>query len=290
MTREAMPHASMDGGSVARRQLTFEPQRAPQPIPLEPARGPQTRPLEPKRALHAAPSETLRRSPKLACPDCPVPQEGGFEKLLPREDAACAFRCVSLAAREPMPQRWFDEYAVGLVRRGVYVRQRVDAQGRAVAVDAVGPGGVLPLASATGAHASGNAAGYAASDGLICLCPRGTLSTELWGSPRTGLDLLRLQEQALERVERIAEARGCPDVGSRVHALLCTLADTLSPGRPRDVVPADLQQRDLAALLGVRHESVCRALRDLTRRGVVARDRDGIRLLDREARKPARAR
>jgi hypothetical protein len=43
-----------------------------------------------------------------------------------------------------------------------------------------------------------------------------------------------------------------------------------------------LQQRDLAALLGMRHESVCRAMQILARRGAIARTSDGLRLLDRE--------
>jgi CRP-like cAMP-binding protein len=223
-----------------------------------------------------------RRGPNLVCPDCAAPPSPAFERLLPTEQSACTLRCVSLAAREALPQRWFDAYAIGIVRRGVVVRQRVDRHGRAVAIDAVGPGGLVPLGNGRARGATSVAGGYAASDALVCLCPTEVMTGALDEHAPTAGDMLRLEEQARERIERIAEARGCADVSARFGTLLCALADTLSPGRRREVVPADLQQRDLASLIGVRHESVCRALGGLVKRGIVAREDDGIRLVDRE--------
>lgn len=245
-------------------------------------RGHTPLPAEATKSQNHLPIAHPRRAANLVCPDCPAPTSPGLERLLPTDQSACAFRCVSLAAREALPQRWFDAYAVGLVRRGVLVRQRVDRHGRAVAIDAVGPGGLVPLGNSRGRGATSIAGGYAASDALVCLCPGDVMAGTLDEHAPTAADMLRLEEQARERIERIAEARGCADVSARFGTLLCALADTLSPGRRREVVPADLQQRDLASLIGVRHESVCRALGGLVKRGVVAREDDGIRLVDRE--------
>jgi DNA-binding IclR family transcriptional regulator len=91
-----------------------------------------------------------------------------------------------------------------------------------------------------------------------------------------------LYTQTLDRLERIAQARSRPSALARVAALLTALADTLSPPRRLPCIPAALQQRDLAALLAMRHESVCRAIQDLAREGLVRRDHEGLHLRDRE--------
>jgi CRP-like cAMP-binding protein len=93
--------------------------------------------------------------------------------------------------------------------------------------------------------------------------------------------IVALYASALDRLERIAHARSRSTALARVAALLCALADTLSPPRRLAYVPAALQQRDLAALLGMRHESVCRAVGTLARHGAVSRTGDGIALIDR---------
>ena len=58
------------------------------------------------------------------------------------------------------------------------------------------------------------------------------------------------------------------------------LAETLSPPRVRKRLPAGLQQRDLAKLIGLRHETFCRVLGQLESEGVIERDPDGILLVD----------
>jgi len=186
-------------------------------------------------------------------------------------------RCVSLASRQPIPPRWFGTYGLAVVRRGLLVRQRVDACGAATAIDALGPGGAAPLSE--GGEVSGG--GYAADDALICLCPRRALRSAIEEAPPTAADVISLHAAALERIERMAEARGRATALSRVASLVCALADTLSPPRRLDLIPASLQQRDLAALLAMRHESVCRALGTLEGREGLLRGDDGIRILDR---------
>jgi len=71
-------------------------------------------------------------------------------------------------------------------------------------------------------------------------------------------------------------------VVERVAATLLALVDSLSPFRRTEVISSDLQQTDLAALVSARQETVCRALRALERRGLIARDGDGIRIADRQ--------
>jgi hypothetical protein len=80
-------------------------------------------------------------------------------------------------------------------------------------------------------------------------------------------------------MERLADARARPGAAAKIAALLCALSDTLRPGSSR--IPAEFLQRDLAGLVSIRHESVCRVLRDFARHGLISKDGDGIMLLDR---------
>lgn len=212
------------------------------------------------------------------CPDCPVKPRGALGMLIDAERSHCALRCVFVPARHPLPPRWYGSYGLALVRRGILVRQRVDVGGSAIAIDAVGPGGAAPLLEA-GDTTSG---GYAADDVLVCLVPRRALGEAVDAGAPAAPHVVGLHAAALERVERIADARGRATALGRVAALLCVLADTLASPRRLDTVPATLQQRDMAALLTMRHESVCRALALLVRRRWVARGAEGIRLLERD--------
>ena len=219
---------------------------------------------------------TARRSLTL-CPDCPAERNGVLDQLTGRGQSPCAFRCEAIGARQPLPPSWFGAYGLALVRRGIVIRQRIDAQGTATAIDAVGPGGAIPLME--GGDASNS--GYAVEDALLCLCPRPTLSAAIDGGAPTSAQIVGLHLAVLDRVERIAGARSSTTAILRVGTLLCALADTLSPPRRLTCIPAGLQQRDLAALLSLRHESVCRALRTLEDRGAIERTNDGIRLANR---------
>jgi hypothetical protein len=212
-----------------------------------------------------------------ACPDCPATHAHVFDELLPHPQHPCAFRVATIGERETLPHAWFGAYALGLVRRGIVVRQRVDGTGGATAVDVVGPGGALLL---DGNEA--NVSGYAAAEAMVCLCPSLTLEPTCISMPTTR-DMLRLHTVALERMDRLANARNQPTARARVAALLTALAEVLSPPRKLEVIPQHLLRRDLAALLALRHESVSRALAQLERSGAIRRTRDGVALLSREA-------
>lgn len=215
-----------------------------------------------------------------ACPDCPAARKDAFAELVGLEKGDCAFHCVSVESRSTIPPRWFESYGIGMVRRGVLIRQRLDSQGRTSAIDAVGPGCVFPLRDRRGPSAN---AGYAANRLLVCLMPDQHLEVALQEKIEAAQDLVRLQCEAIERLERITEARGRSGAASRVAALLCALADTVSPEHRRDRTPDGVQQRDLAALLGIRHETVCRVLTQLESKGMLTREADCVRIEDRSA-------
>jgi CRP-like cAMP-binding protein len=211
------------------------------------------------------------------CPDCP----GATSLLdaLPGGRLACPFYSCALVARATVPADLLAGSGLTLVRRGIIVKELVDATGRATVIDVVGPGSALAFAHRPGVTA------FAAGPALLCACPTARLEEGLAGPDGAGLarELLWLQQAALARMERLADARGRPTVGERVAALLCALADGLSAPRKLDLLPGDLRQRELGALLAIRHESVCRELRRLERVGVVRRTSEGLELVDRAA-------
>lgn len=215
-----------------------------------------------------------------ACLECPAARQRAFSDLVGEGPGSCGFLRLTLEARAPIPARWYGTYRIGLIRRGVLIRQRVDSHGRVSAIDAAGPGCLVPLGETRGSVAGG---GYAATRVLACVCPTDVLERAVRAGDTTAPDLVRLQAEALERVERIADARGRATVDERVAALLGALSQTLVPSSGVVAIPAGLQQRDMAALLGVRHESVCRSLKKLESRGLIARDAEGIRVTDRPA-------
>ena len=216
------------------------------------------------------------------CPDCPMTSVDALAHMIPPQANACAFRSLAVRARAPLPSRWFREYGLGIVRRGIVLRQRLDSHGRAIAVDAVGPGGLVSLSMAVGGGEDSSDGGYAVNDVILCACPTEPMQGSMATHPQTPRDVVRLQSQALDRMERLVDARGRMTVVERVAATLLALVDSLSPFRRTEVISSDLQQTDLAALVSARQETVCRALRALERRGLIARDGDGIRIADRQ--------
>ncbi|MCC7537790.1 MAG: Crp/Fnr family transcriptional regulator [Deltaproteobacteria bacterium] len=227
------------------------------------------------------------------CPDCPTLRHPLLQRLLvAAADGRCALPCVALEARQPIPTSWLHGHVAAIVRRGILVRHRTDAQGRVTAIDAAGSGCLVPLGSmgdmqgALGLEdpaATGDAdrsVGYAASDSRVCLIPTAVLSTVL-ARDEGARAYLWLAAQTLERVERTAQARARTTADARLAALLATLSDTLWPLRPRDVIPGEILQRDLGALAALRTESVCRSLQSLAAQGAIERTEEGTRILDR---------
>lgn len=239
----------------------------------------------------SSPASASRTSP-LPCPDCPgvsAPRcapagaarrpDASLLALLPGLLGGCAFHTCSLSAREPVPPGLLEGSALTLVRRGIVVKERVDSAGRSTIIDVVGPGSVLAFSHRPGVTA------FAAGPVMLCACPTDRLEDALAGPHGSALarEFLSLQQLALERLERLADARNRATVGARIAALLCALADGLSAPRRLAHLPSELRQRDFGALLAIRHESVCRELRRLERAGVVRRVPEGLQLVDRAA-------
>lgn len=223
-----------------------------------------------QNAIHSASERTSDR--RLACPDCPAYRVCAPIELLPGLANPCAFESLRIDARSPLPDRWHEGAALALVRRGIVVRQRVDARGRVVTVDAAGIGSVVPIDTA-GARL------WAVSDAVLCLLP--PAGADAW-SRRNGPDVAGMMRVVLDRVERLAEVRGRSTSIARAALLFCVLGDTLTP-TPRSFVPAEISQRTMAAIAGLRQESVCRAIKRLVKRGWIARDERGFQILDRSA-------
>lgn len=213
------------------------------------------------------------------CPDCPATRTGILSAVA-KQASGCAFRCVAVEARQTLPTYRDDEYGVALVRRGIVIRQRVDAQGRATAIDIVGPGSAFPVAP----REDGGLTGYAVDDLMLCLCPSSIVTSSVDAGNAEARSVVRVHASTLGRVERIAEARSRATATSRVAALMVMITDTLSGSdHPLDSIPGAIQQRDLASLVGLRHESVCRIIKALLRRGVLERQPHGLRIVDRAA-------
>jgi CRP-like cAMP-binding protein len=200
-------------------------------------------------------------------------------------DAAAGDACdaIALEPRAALPASWPAQYRFAVVRRGYVIRQRSDARGHTTAIDAVGPGGCFPLerSAESAPPASG---GYAVSRTLVALCDEQTVATALQSGGATALQIHELESETIVRMERLADARGRSGTAGKVAALLCVLADTLQfgPG-PGHSIPGAFLQRDLAGLLSIRHESVCRALREFSGRDLVERTSDALILKDRAA-------
>jgi CRP-like cAMP-binding protein len=205
-------------------------------------------------------------------------------EVLVDQPAGCAMRCLSVGARQQLPIRWHHEFSLALVRRGIVVRQRLDRVGRVASIDIAGPSSVIPVA----ALAEHDTSAYAVDDVMLCLACEETLAlAQEAPAPRVGAgksgihDLVRAQTMMRERVERIAEARARTAAISRVACLLLAIVDTLTPAQPRPTIPLSVQQRDLAALVALRHESVCRSLAELEARGIIARTSTALVIVDR---------
>jgi hypothetical protein len=170
-------------------------------------------------------------------------------------DSGCRLTCLTFEEREELPPSLFTRHAFGIVRRGLLIRQRCQPSGEHTAIDAAGPGGYVPLSSSPGS------AGYASSRVLLCVYPTPRFSS-VPGEEQTALDLLRLLEETLARVERLAEARGQASAAERLRVLSEALTEWLGPQASEHLL-----QSDMAALLGIRKETVCRLLRAGVRHG-----------------------
>jgi len=100
------------------------------------------------------------------------------------------------------------------------------------------------------------------------------------GVPGFAADLARYLHHQLDRTRQRLSILAA--IGARAKLAGYLLAEAEQRARTGDepVVPQQLTQRDLGAMLGLSAETVCRELGSLRRRGVTATDRKGIRIRD----------
>lgn len=192
-----------------------------------------------------------------ACPDCPAVRERRLLVLVGEGRSPCQLQCQAVEARMPLPAAWGERYSFAIVRRGWIIRSRVDGRGNHTAIDVVGPGALLPLSSSGDGSVP---SGFAATRALVCLCPHEAID-ESSAPTSLAFDLMRLHQEALERVERIADARGRETAAEKVAALVGVLSEFRNGRQGTRGLPDGLQQRDIAALLQLRPETVCRVLK-----------------------------
>jgi len=228
--------------------------------------------MDQRGLLRCVDSDETRPRFSSNCVDCPAARVGCFHGAVGDGVSPCRFVKATLAARAQVPVAWAERYAFALVRRGVLIRTRTGGSGPPVSIDCAGPGAHVPWPAGAGEL------GYAATDVLVCLYPRNGVMDDLEREPRATRDTIEGLACALDRVERLAEARGQSSAEERVARVLAVLADTLSPPVRRARLPSALQQRDLARLAGVRHESFCRILGKLERAGIVQRSTEGLEI------------
>lgn len=217
-----------------------------------------------------------------ACLGCPaVARDVLCGMVAPAAPSTCAFDSHTLEARQRVPAAELGRYGMAIVRRGYLIRQRMDSAGSSTAVDVVGPGCCFPIDHATHEAGQPRVVIHAVTRALVCTCDETSVGAALERGGSTARELYVLEREASVRAERLAEARARGSSREKVAALLCVMADTLRPTHKDPRIPAELLQRDLASMLSIRHESVCRALRELTKRGLIARDEAGIVLTNR---------
>ena len=199
-------------------------------------------------------------------------------------DAAheCAFEPLTIESRQLVPVASLRKRGLALVRRGHLIRERVDASGARTAIDAVGPGGCFPIGGLADGAQEPRSGVYAVTRALICTCEERAIHGVLEAGGRGAVDLYVLEREAGRRAERLADARARGSSPEKVAALLCALADELRPGHAPQRIPVEFQHRDLAGLLSIRHESVCRILRAFERQRLIERDSAGIAITDRD--------
>lgn len=201
--------------------------------------------------------------------------------VAPDDTHECAFQPLTVEARQLIPLDSLRKRGLALVRRGHLIREHVDASGARSAIDAVGPGSCFPIEGVADGVEQPRGGAYAVTRALICTCEEQAVHDALEGGGREALDLYALEREAGRRAERLAGARARGSSSEKVAALLCALADELRPDHGPQLIPIEFQHRDLAALLSIRHESVCRILRTFERQGLIERSADGVAITDR---------
>lgn len=155
------------------------------------------------------------------------------------------------------------------VTEGTVALRKVDAEGNAVIVRLVHPGETLGCRTFFGGGRYA-ATAEALTQATVCFVDRASVMDLLAGSRGLALGFLRRMAQDLRAADEDKLETVSLSVRERVARLLLLLADRYGreePGRGF-TLELPLARQDMAALLGVRAESVARAVRALEDEGL----------------------
>jgi len=164
--------------------------------------------------------------------------------------------------------------AVGVyeVVSGKVKQVRIDPEGRDVVVGIAGPGGMIAEASLF--SRTHDCAATAVTNAVVRLYRKATLLAQLERDPQAALSFMAtLVEQILNLRIRL-ERRSIPSARDRVRHYLTT-----NVGRRERTVDLPSTLKDLAAELGLTHETLYRTLAEMRANGEIARLNGKIRLV-----------
>ena len=172
-----------------------------------------------------------------------------------------------------------DSSDIFFVVAGVVRVVNYSASGREVALEDIGPGGHFgELAALDGAPRSANV--VAQEETLVAVLPAEHFHRLLRASPDVALGVMlglaRVIRQATDRIMDLSTL----GANNRVHAELLRQARMVSKdGRKASIQPIPVHS-DIASRVSTTRETVARVLSDLTRAGLVKRDKDALRIMD----------
>lgn len=118
----------------------------------------------------------------------------------------------------------------------------------------------------------------AATDGSVCKIRHRGLLAALKGRPEIGLRLIAALNAQLAHARSLMEVMGHKKAAEKIAAFILLLAPLVQSGDDRHVLP--LSRNDIADLLGLSEETVCRQIADLKRNGVIYAPRGKMRIQD----------
>lgn len=160
-------------------------------------------------------------------------------------------------------------FGVHCVATGTVALRRVDAEGRSVIVRLVHPHETLGARTLLGGGTYASTA-EALTEARVCLIERPAVKALLARSPGLALRFLRRLAEDLRAADDEKLERATLQVRARLARLLLALLERygVDAGVGAFTLELPLARQDMAALLGVRPESVARAVRALEDDGV----------------------
>src|SRR5215471_17625018 len=204
------------------------------------------------------------------------PCDTGMSDMNAKDWLPAKIQSSGIESRFVAGQMLFDQ---GDATVGVYevvsgkVREvRVDSEGRDVVVGIAGPGEMIAEASLF--SLTHDCAATAVTNALVRLYRKAILLAQLERDPRAALSFMATLVEQIRNLRIRLERRSIPSARDRVRHYL-----TANVGERERTVSLPSTLKDLAAELGLTHETLYRTLSEMSARGEIARLNGKIRLL-----------